>query len=194
MIYLLATIASILVAAGFAYLEIRYKMRPARLRDFDAIKNGNWSTSRRGEGNREARRIHRARIAKHTGFGMDRSEAIYWGTSVDSSGRPLDCGSDYVIHGSDPDTRWWCLSVYKDLFFIPNEQDRYSYSKTDVQREADNSWTIRVSAKEKPGDWIPLGEAAGGFTLSFRCYNPGASMIEHGETIELPRVIREDRP
>ncbi|MBW2623504.1 MAG: DUF1214 domain-containing protein [Deltaproteobacteria bacterium] len=193
MTYLIAIVTSIFAAAGIARLEVKFKMRPARLQGYDTIKNGVWTTNRRGEGSREALRIHRARIAKHTGFGMNRSEAIYWGTAVDSSGELLDCKNDYLIEGVDPDTRWWCLSVYQDFFFIPNEQDRYSISKTDVEREPDNSWTIRISATEKPGSWIPSGEATGKFQLVFRCYNPGSSMIEQGESIQLPRVIREEQ-
>ncbi|MBT4266052.1 MAG: DUF1214 domain-containing protein [Deltaproteobacteria bacterium] len=77
-------------------------------------------------------RIHRARIARDTGFGMNRSEAIYWYNSVDSNGEPLDCSHNYRIDGVDPDTRWWCMTVYQDHFFIPNPLHRYSYSKTDV--------------------------------------------------------------
>ena len=191
MVYLQAIVLSILIAAGLAYVEARVKLRPARLRNFDVIRNGIWTTNRRGEGSRARLRVHRYRIAKYTGFGMDRSEAIYWGTNVDSSGEPLNCGNDYRIEGTDPDTRWWCLTVYQDLFFIPNEHDRYSYSRTDVKREPDDSWCIRISVTEKPGSWIPLGDAEGRFSLSFRCYNPGASMIESGELIQLPRIIKE---
>jgi len=190
---ILLTIAiSLLAAAGIAYLEFRYKMRPARLEVYDTIGNSIWTTNRRGEGSAEALRIHRARIARYTGFGMNRSEAIYWGTSVDSSGEQLDCSSTYRIDGVDPDTRWWCMTVYQDQFFIPNPLDRYSYSKTDVQRHSDDSWTIKISAGEQPGSWIPLGNAAGSFHLTFRCYHPGDSMIEKSEATQLPVIIREE--
>ncbi len=192
MSYLIAIVSSILAAAGIGYLEVRFKLRPARLQVYDTIKNGIWTTNRRGEGSAEALRIHRARIAKHTGFGMNRTEAIYWGTYVDSSGEPLDCRCDYRIEGTDPDTRWWCLSAYQDQFFIPNEHDRFSFSKTDVERNPDDSWVMRISASEKAGSWIPLGEAAGKFHLAFRCYNPGSSMIESGESEKLPQIIKEE--
>ena len=188
---LIATICSFLAAAGLAFLEFRFKMRPSRLASYDAIKNDIWTTNRRGEGSAEALRIHRARIAKYTGFGMNRSEAVYWGTNVDSAGEHLYCDCDYRIDGIDLDTRWWCLTVYHDRFFIPNSLDRYSYSKTDVERNPDNSWTIRISPKEKSGSWIPLGEATGKFHLALRCYNPDISLIEQPDAAQLPTIIRE---
>jgi len=192
MTILLAVLSCLLAASGIAYLEFRYKMRPARLDRYDIIRNGMWTTHRRGEGSREALAIHRARIARYTGFGMNRTEAIYWGTTVDSSGEPLDCANSYRVDGVDPDTRWWCLTAYQDQFFIPNQFDRYSYSKNDVMRNSDGSWTLRISAKEQPGSWIPLGNAAGSFHLTFRCYNPGDSMIEQSEAARLPVVIKEE--
>ena len=191
---LLTVVSSLLAATGIAYLEFRYKMRPARLDVYDTIRNGRWTTNRRGEGSREALRIHRARIARYTGFGMNRKEAIYWGTSVDSNGEPLNCTSTYRIDGVDPETRWWCMTVYQDQFFIPNPFDRYSFSKTDVQRSSDDSWIIRISGEEQPGSWIPLGNATGSFHLTFRCYGPGDSMIEDSEAAQLPVIIKEGAP
>jgi len=191
MTLLLIIVCSFLAAAGIAYLEFRYKMRPARLDVYDTIKNGIWTTNRRGEGSAEALRIHRARIARYTGFGMDRTEAIYWGTRVDSRGEQLDCSNTYRVDGVDPDTRWWCMTVYQGQFFIPNPFDRYSYSGTDVRRNTDGSWTIRISAKEQSGSWIPLADATGAFHLTFRCYNPGDSMIEKSEAARLPVIVRE---
>jgi len=188
----LTVLCSLVAASAIAYLEFRFRMRPARLDRYDVIRNGTWITHRRGEGSRQALAIHRARIARHTGFGMDRTEAIYWGTSVDSRGEPLDCAHRYRVDGVDPDTRWWCMTVYQDQFFIPNPLDRYSYSKNDVGRGSDGSWTLRVSADEQDGSWIPLGDATGPFHLTFRCYNPGASMIERSEDARLPVITREE--
>lgn len=95
-----------------ALLEFAVKMRSVRLKLYDAIRNGVWTTHRRGEGTREALAGHRARIAQYTGFGMDRGDVIYWGTSVDANGEALGCGSTYRIGGVDPETRWGCLTVY----------------------------------------------------------------------------------
>jgi hypothetical protein len=161
---LLTVVLSLFAAAAIAYLEFRYKMRPARLDVYDTIRNGVWTTNRKGEESAEALRIHRARIARYTGFGMNRKEAIYWGTSVDSNGELLNCSSTYRIDGVDPDTRWWCMTVYQDQFFIPNPFD--------VQRNSDGSWTIKISAEEQPDSWIPQTR-----TTSIRSERPSERLL-----------------
>ena len=184
--------SSIAVAICLAYFLARYKLQSARDGDYDRINNGCWSTNRRGEGSKMALRIHRARIAKWAGFGMNKEEAIYWGSIKDSKGEIITINHKYRIQGNDPDTRWWCLTVNLDGFFIPNEQNRFSYSRNDVKRENDGSWIIKLSSVEQPGNWIPLGDQNGRIDLTLRCYNPNSSMIENRENSILPRIIRED--
>ncbi len=192
MILTILIISSPVVAVCLAYFWIQYRLRRATTGDYDVIGNGCWRTNRRGEGSKEALRIHRARIAKHAGFGMNRDEAIYWGADVDSNDNQITHNHRYRIEGSDPDTRWWCISVNRDGFFIPNKFDRYSFSKTDVKRETNGSWVIKLSTEEQPGNWIPLGDQKGNFRITLRCYNPKPSMIERSETTKLPHLIRED--
>ena len=185
-------ILSPIVAACLAYFWYWYQLRRATKGDYDIITNGCWQTNRRGEGSKEALRVHRARIAKHAGFGMNRDEAIYWGAEIDSNGNRITYNHKYRVEGVDPDTRWWCLSVNRDGFFIPNQFNRYSFSKTDVKRETDGSWVIKLSTEEQPGNWIPLGDQTGHFRITLRCYNPKPSMIENSESANLPQIILED--
>ena len=192
MLLLILIISSPIIAAGLAYLWAWYQLRRAISGDYDIIKNGCWITNKRGEGSKEALRIHRARIAKIAGFGMNRDEAIYWHVEEDSKGNQITYKHKYRIEGSDPVTRWWCLSVNRDGFFVPNQYNRYSFSKTDVKRELDGSWVIKLSTEEQPGNWIPLGDQSGHFRITLRCYNPNPSMIEHSESAILPIIIRED--
>ena len=192
MILIILIITSPILAAGLAYFWMWYQLRRATVGDYDVIWNGCWATNRRGEGSKEALRVHRLRIAKFAGFGMNRDEAIYWGAEIDSDGNQITHNHKYRIEGSDPDTRWWCLSVNRDGFFIPNQYDRYSFSKTDVKREPNRSWVIKLSTEEQNGNWIPLGDKKGFFRITLRCYNPDPSMIEHSEITHLPQIIRED--
>ncbi len=192
MILIILTISSPIVAAFLAYFWYWYQLRRATTGEYDIIRNGCWQTNRRGEGSKEALRVHRARIAKHAGFGMNRDEAIYWGAELDSKGNQITYNYKYRVEGMDPDTRWWCLSVNRDGFFIPNQYDRYSFSKTDVKRETDRSWVIKLSTEEQPGNWIPIGDQTGHFRITLRCYNPKPSMIENSESANLPQIIRED--
>ena len=192
MLLIILIISSQIIAAGLAYFWAWYQLRRATSGDYDIIKNGCWITNRRGEGSKEALRIHRARIAKIAGFGMNRDEAIYWHVEVDSNGDQITYKNKYRIEGADPVTRWWCLSVNRDGFFVPNQYNRYSFSKTDVKREPDGSWVIKLSTEEQPGNWIPLGDQSGHFRITLRCYNPELSMIEKSENANLPIIIRED--
>jgi len=192
MLLLILIISSPIIAAGLAYLWAWYQLRRAISGDYDIIKNGCWITNKRGEGSKEALRIHRARIAKIAGFGMNRDEAIYWHAEVGSKGNQITYKHKYRIEGVDPVTRWWCLSVNRDGFFVPNQYNRYSFSKTDVKREPDGSWVIKLSTEEQLGKWIPLGDQSGYFRITLRCYNPKSSMIEQSESANLPIIIRED--
>jgi len=192
MLLLILIISSPIIAAGLAYLWGWYQLRRAIFGDYDIIKNGCWITNRRGEGSKEALRIHRARIAKIAGFGMNRDEAIYWHADTDPKGDRITYEHKYRIEGKDTDTRWWCLSVNRDGFFIPNQYNRYSFSKTDIKREPDGKWVIKLSTEEQPGNWISLGDQSGYFRITLRCYNPYPSMIDHSESVNLPIVIRED--
>ena len=192
MIIIILIISSPIVAACLAYFWYWYQLRRATIGDYDIISNGCWQTNRRGEGSKEALRVHRVRIAKHAGFGMNRNEAIYWGADVDSQGNQIKYNHKYRVKGQDPDTRWWCLSVNLDGFFIPNEYNRYSFSKTDVKRETDGSWVIKLSTEEQSGNWIPLGDQSGHYRITLRCYNPNPSMIKNSENTTLPQIFRED--
>ena len=192
MILIILILSSIGVAVCLAYFWGWYQLRRATTGNYDIIRNGCWSTNRRGEGSKEALRIHRVRIAKWAGFGMNRDEAIYWGADADSDGNQIAYNHKYRIEGRDPDTRWWCLSVNRDRFFIPNKYNRYSFSKTDVKRETDGSWVIKLSTEEQTGNWIPLGDQSGHFRITLRCYNPQSSMINNSENTNLPIITRED--
>ncbi len=192
MILIIFILSSLIVAVCLAYFWYWYQLRRATIGDYDIIRNGCWQTNRRGEGSKEALRVHRVRIAKRAGFGLDRDEGIYWGADVDSQGNQIKYNHKYRVKGQDPDTRWWCLSVNLDGFFIPNEYKRYSFSKYDVKRETDGSWVIKLSIEEQSGNWIPLCDQSGHYRITLRCYNPNPSMIKNSENTTLPLIIRED--
>jgi len=192
MLLIILIISSLIITVGLAYFWFWYQFRRATIGNYDIIRNGCWQTNRRGEGSKEALRVHRVRIAKTAGFGMNRDEAIYWAADVDSQGDEIKSNHKYLIKGQDPETRWWCLSVNLDGFFIPNEYNRFSYSKTDVKRETDGSWVIKLSTEEQSGNWIPLGDQNGHYRITLRCYNPYPSMIKNSGNTPLPQFIRED--
>ena len=109
-------------------------------------------------GSEQAGLYLRARIASYGLWAMRSSEAVYFSTAMDSAGSRLRHDCTYRIEGTDPDTRWWSLTVYNDDHFIPNPLNRYSLSKTTVKREADGSWAMRLSRAPQEGNWLPSGD------------------------------------
>jgi len=192
MILIIFILLTPIIAGLLAYIWAYYQLWRSIRGDYDKIRNDCWTTNLRGEKSKDALRVHRVRIAKWSGFGMDRDEAIYWGTNRDSNGNKIKHNYKYSIEGVDLDTRWWCITVYRNGFFIPNKYKRYSFSKTDINRKGDGSWVIKISTEEQNGNWIPLGEKKGDIRITLRCYNPGRFMIENGENVNLPKIIRED--
>jgi hypothetical protein len=123
---------------------------------------------------------------------LDRSEAIYFIADCDDDGEVLRPGRNYRIEGGDLDARWWSLTAYgDDHHLIRNPMKRYSYSSANVAKNADGSWTIRLSSTEESGNWIPTGDRRW-FELFLRVYNPAPAVLEQVGSVAVPRIIRED--
>lgn len=155
------------------------------------IRNGPWTTNPT-TGSARAGLYHRARVAAHGLWALDSSEVIYFTAYTDSKGNLLRHDASYRIEGSDPDTRWWSVSAYRDDHFIPNDLDRYSISRTTVQREPGGGWVIRLSPEPREPNWLPSGDRPGAMALTLRCYNPGPSLRSGPGTVPLPRIVLEN--
>jgi len=134
----------------------------------------------------------RARVAKVGFLALKNSEALYFFAGTDDQGDPLRCEHTYLIEGRDFDCRWWSITAYdEDDFLIPNDQERYSYNMTNLERNADGGYTIVLSRSPKPGNWIPTG-AGENFSLMLRIYNPTSVVRDNISTMALPRITREE--
>ncbi len=123
---------------------------------------------------------------------LERSEAIYFIADHDDQGETLRPGKNYRVEGGSLDARWWSITAYgEDHHLIPNPLNRYSYNSINVAKNSGGSWTIHVSETEKPGNWIPTGEARR-FELVLRMYNPAPAVLDDVRLVDVPRVIRED--
>jgi hypothetical protein len=184
--------SSMLTAILIAALAFRRLLRrpPPHLQ----IHNGCWRTRPdRPLGGGLLKLYKRACTAAHGPFALSPQETVYFIAAVDSAGKELDCGSTYCIHGCDPDTRWWSLTVYKRDHLIPNALNRYSFSKTTVARSADGSWKIYLSPRHQPQNWLPSGEPSGRPTLLLRLYNPGLAVVSGPETAQLPAILKLEK-
>lgn len=107
-------------------------------------------------------------------------EAVYPRCVEADDGEPLDGSKDYriVIPGDDlpPVDAFWSYTVYgEDLFFVPNEIDRYSISGDTPGLVAADDGTITIALQATDPDdpsvnWLPTPE--GPYTLVMRCYLP----------------------
>lgn len=128
----------------------------------------------------------RALIARSFWGPVPAEEAVYPRAVEASDGEPLDGSKRYAIRlpGDDlpPVDAFWSYTVYgKDLFFVPNEIDRFSISgeTPGLVREGDGSVLIALQ-HDRPTDpmvnWLPVPE--GPFGLVMRLYLPQRPVLD----------------
>ncbi len=187
MMIVLKVVLCLTIAAGLTYLSTGQVLHSRQER---AISNGAWRTDPT-TGSAAAGLYHKARIATFGLWALTSEEVVYFTASTDSAGEPLRRSCTYRIEGQDPDTRWWSVTAYRDDHFIANPLNRYSFSRTTVQRNPAGAWSIRASAKEQPANWLPLGDRDGQMVFSLRCYNPSDALRQNPGSATLPRIVKE---
>lgn len=155
----------------------------------NVVRNGPWSTNL-ATGGADADDYTRTFVAVTGLLALNKNETIYYGANADSAGAPLDGRCTYRIEGSDPDARWWSVTLYgRDHYLIPNQAKRYSLGKTNVTRSAEGTFVIRLSTVEEQGNWIAT--SPDGFQVTLRLYNPGRSIRDKPVSAPLPAIVKE---
>jgi hypothetical protein len=121
-----------------------------------------------------------------------RHEVIYFVTTRDGDGKPLDGSRTYVIDFPKtglPDevvNAYWSLSMVDVPGFVavPNRLDRYTFnSVAPPKSEADGSLKIFLAPKSGPSvpepNWLPSPDGKP-FSLTFRTYVP-KDVVKRGE-------------
>ncbi len=122
-------------------------------------------------------------------------DAIYTGTAMDNSGKPLTGGNRYVLHfdktGFPPVKAFWSITLYnREGYFVPNPLNRFGLGDRDPLRyNSDGSLDLYIQqdrpAKELEANWLPAPD--GVFNLSLRLYWPKPEVLSGQWT---PPVIR----
>lgn len=181
--FIAAIALALLIGLGSAYWATM------SLRDDNVVRNGPWSTNL-ATGGTDADAYTRTFIALTGLLALNKDETIYYGADTDSAGERLDGRCAYRVEGSDPDARWWSITLYgRDHFLIPNPAKRYSLGKTNVTRGAEDMFVIRLSTVEEQGNWIAT--APDGFQITLRLYNPGQSIRDNPAAAPLPSIVKE---
>jgi len=177
-----SVIIALLLAFASAYLILR---KPDA-----SIRNGVWTTDLT-TGSENAGLYQRARISLYALWALNSSETLYFLARTDSDGNRLNRQCVYSIEGRDPQTRWWSVAAYNDYHFIPNTKNRFSYSKTSVEREPDGNWEIRLASQKQEKNWLPSGDKDGELILALRVYNPAPEFVQNLGSVSLPKIVKE---
>jgi hypothetical protein len=178
-----ALIASLMIGLGSAALAVR-------LSGFSVgTAIGPWVTNS-ATGSTEADLYTRATTAVYGLLALSRKETAYYNAVTDSAGALLSGDCTYRLAGRDLPARWWSITAYgSDSYLIANPTNRYSITQTGVEREADGSYVMVVSAKPQPRNWLPV-KAGERFELTARAYNPRAD-FEVAAAAALPAIVKE---
>lgn len=152
--------------------------------------SGPWSTNY-AYGSTGANPYIKAWVAENGLFAVTIS--TYLDAYTDDNGQPIMGGCDYVIQGPAPAARYWNITVYnQNGFLIQNDQNRWSFSSTDTKLEPDGTFKIYLSRTQKPGNWLPEGNAKT-LNLYLRLHGPGPAYLNANtlKTAGLPHITKE---
>ncbi len=150
--------------------------------------NGSWIGSKHlplGKDN-----LLTAQVSCFALFALPSEEAIYLFAKRDEQQHKFHSKNDYTITGNiyQIHANYWSITAYgKDLFLIPNRAERYSFNNSTIKTDSAGNFSIAVSSKEKPGNWLPAPDDAQ-FGLVLRIYKGEKDFIEQLDTTALPEI------
>jgi len=160
---------------------------------FNAVHVGPWVGNAR-VGGTQADPYTRAELARTGELPVGGGEGITFTASVDSEGRALDARCVYRVAGEPPPARWWTLTAYgPDGSLIDTPLQRNGFTSREVMRGAQGTFSIVVSHRARPGDWLPVGPS-GRFILVMRLYDTPLSSANSIVEPVLPDITRERCP
>ncbi len=151
-----------------------------------SVASGRWWTNTVvGSVNADART--RAYVARIGLLALAPEETTYYHL-YDANGEAISSDFVYELHGRNIPARWWSITLYgEDHFLVPNEESRYSVKSTQIERETDGSFIVRLSREPQDGNWISLGDGQN-MSLSLRMYNPPPGIREKLDRLDLPTI------
>jgi hypothetical protein len=124
---------------------------------FGAITIGAWTAWPR-TGTADIDPYARAGIARSGELPIGSGDGVAFFATSDDAGKSLDGRCTVTISGTTPAARFWTVALYDlDGRLIPNAVDRYGFTSQEIARRADGSFEIALSARARPGNWLPTG-------------------------------------
>ncbi len=155
-----------------------------------AVTNGPWKTWP-SVAQPNADPYTRAHFAETGKLTVTAFEAITFRAVNDSEARPLDGSCDYTIKvDQPPPARWWSFTLYgEDRKPISNPAERHSFNSTNTLRDTDGSFSISISHRVSPGNWLPAVDGDD-FFLLYRLYNADQRIANDIGNAVLPQIVR----
>ena len=152
--------------------------------------NGSWMGSKElalGED-----KLITAQVSVFALFALPSKEAIYLFARRDEKKELLNSANDYTITGNVNQLKaaYWSITAYgKDLYLIPNADNRYSFNNSTLQSDSIGNFTITLSPSKKGTNWLPTPDHAK-FNLVLRIYKGKADFLSTLEQTSLPEIKR----
>ena len=100
----------------------------------------------------------RAGVARSGELPIGSGDGVAFYAATDDKGRALDGRCVVTMSGTTPPARFWTLALYDpDGRMISNSANRYGFTSQEITRGADGNFEIVISARARPGNWLPTG-------------------------------------
>lgn len=182
--FLLAGCAGVLLGLVITFAMLEHGF------GFDAVRAGPWIGYPKN-GAPDLDPYARALLAHSGEMPLGASEGLSFVARGDSSGAAFDPACDYLLKGEPPLARYWTLTLLSPTgFLIANAADRHGFTSSEILRSADGGFEITLSRFARPGNWLPIGDAAK-FILVLRLYETELSAATTAfDATELPSLVR----
>ena len=185
-----ATIAAILALAfGGAVLTAVYALKATV--GFGSIELGQWSAfplAHKEQADPYAK-AHRARSGKLL---LGDAEGLVFIASSDGNGAKLVGNCNYVVAGQTPPARFWTLhATGKGNQLLPADPAfPSSFHSQNVLKEQSGNFSIAVSDRPKPGNWLAVGKSKGRFNLVMTLFDTPTAGSSRLLELQMPRIER----
>ncbi len=131
----------------------------------------------------------RARIARTGEITMGAGEGQTFMSVRDDDGRGLVATCDYELTGQAAPARLWTLQVTNGDGEVPAvPSGRTHLVSREVMRADDGIWSVIVSGRARPGNWLPAPNE-GSLKLTMRLYDTPSS-LGTAALPPMPKVVR----
>ncbi len=162
--FLLSITIALALGISSAYLSLN------RGSPFSALESGVW-VAHPHAGTQDSDPYSTAIFARTGRVPLGSGEGLAFYAAFDDSGQALDPQCTYRISGKVPATRLWTLTALDNaLELLATDAGRASLHSHGVLMDVSGSFSIAVSPRARPGNWLPTG-GDNGLVFAMRLYD-----------------------